>query len=164
MKFAVPKGPNFLPSLVVSSLLGSILFFAVVDKLRSGHCEDAALLVIAAFTFMFTVSGFLFTRAQAWPKGKVKRRTLYAAELCLGASTFLGLQILGASISFFVFKALGLSGSNELDYLNVALLFGFFIFNGFKASFNFFYGVRVAIHKKPWSKSPLQFLRSQKTL
>lgn len=164
MKLPAPKGHNFLPSLVVSVLLSSLLFFVVVQKLRACEIEAAALLVIAAFTFMLTVSGFLYTRVQAWPEGRIKRRSLYAAEHCLGGSTFFGLQILGAAIAFYIFRAARLARTNELGYFDIGLIFGLFIANSFRASFNFFYGIRVAIHTKPWTSSPKGFLRSLRTM
>lgn len=171
MKLQMPKSYNVWTSMLVSLVLGAIFFLVVINKLRSGYFEDAALLVIAAFTFMLAVSGFLYTRAQAWPKGSMKRRTLYAAEHCFAGATFFGLLILGSGMAFFVGKALliwvndGLGDFyGELDYLDIALLFGFFFIKGFSATFDFFYGIRVAIHKKPYLESPMSFIRSQKSL
>jgi hypothetical protein len=170
MKLQISKSYNFLSSLLVSLVLGAIFFLVVVYKLRSGFFEDVALLVISAFTFMFAVSGFLYTRAQAWPKSSMKRRTLYAAEHCFAGTTFFGLQLLGAGTAFFVAKTLiWFNGGvdhfyGELDYVDIAILFGFFFVNGFRATFDFFYGIRVAIHKSPYLESPASFLRSQKAL
>lgn len=156
------KNNNFLGSMIFSTLVCSLLFWVVIEKLRSKDFENAALFVVYAFTFMLTVSGLFYTRVQAWPACRMKRRILYAAEHCLGGTAFWGLQILVAAIAFGIYKAIKPSEISEFDYCDIALMFGYFIFNGFKASFDFFYGVRVAIHTKPWVMTPKSFLRSQK--
>ncbi len=156
------KSINFWGSLIISSVLYLLLICAVIEELIGKNFKGGALLVVAAFTFMLTTSALLYTRVQAWPPGRMRRRFLYAAEYCFGGAALFGLLILVAGIVFSVYSAVRPLASGDFGYLDIALLFGVFFCYGFFASYDFIYGIRIAIHRKPWSMSLKAFLRSQK--
>lgn len=135
------------------------LVFAIYPLLENKSFDLIGVLAAAIFSALLAVTALLYSRAQVWPKGKIQRRCLYAAEQCFSASLMFAVGAIVIAALLMAAHSLSPRGIHEIGKNDLMLLISLVLLWIFVAFHKFIYGVRIAIHKRPSDLTPLSFIR-----
>jgi hypothetical protein len=152
------KSPNILGAGFLSVFTSIFLTRQLYIQLEKGDFDRIAVVCAVTLTIMLAFTGLLYARAECALSNAAHRRSLFAAEHCFAGTILFGLSIVCTAaviVAVYWFQ----SGA-QFQQVSEWLLSTFFgVFCAVFAFFRFMYGLRVAIHRKPWSLTPHKFFR-----
>ncbi len=155
------KSPNINGALVPTGFISCVFSTALYRDLISSEFDRICLLAAGTLTIMMSITALLYSRAQGSQMKSRQRRSFFAAEQCFAGTILFGITfVVAVTVVMAVYLYTdSVYSFGLIDWVIMTIIPIKFIFSAF---FKFLYGLRVAIHHKPWDQHPKKFLSQLK--